>query len=156
MKRVRYNEVIFIGRTLMTFLCCTKQQYPEIYKHFRTIIMLQYFEHRKMNIENYLIENNHVNILEVGINTNVFTNINFIYMYVASRNYKNLDIIRMLLHNPRFDPSYGEQTPIFHACAFGCLEFVKMLATDPRVNLVYGLKTAIFHEQQEVVDFLKK
>jgi len=46
----------------------------------------------------------------------------------------NVEIVRLLLADPRFDPAANDQTPIQTACHHGNIEIVQLLLTDPRVD----------------------
>ena len=72
--------------------------------------------------------------------------------------YGHVDVVRLLLADPRVDPSAIGNRAIQDASEGGHVEAVRQLLADPRVgpNAKYGLavRMAIYHGHLEVVDLL--
>lgn len=56
---------------------------------------------------------------------------------------ESIDIIRMLMDDPRSDPSENDNEAILNAATYGDVEIVKMLLEDKRVNLSTATKEEI-------------
>ena len=57
----------------------------------------------------------------------------------------NLEIVRLLLQDPRVDPSARDQQPIKNACAYGNTAIVQLLLQDQRVNPSGSNTGSAFH-----------
>lgn len=109
----------------------------------------------------YVVKYNHLSIVKM-ILTNNFFNINpsmddNILIILASQN-GSVDMMKILLKDPRVDPSACENTAIIHASEKGNVEVVKLLLLDPRVNPSAGendaLVGAIFGKHMELFKLL--
>lgn len=59
-------------------------------------------------------------------------------LHIASK-YGNIEIVKLLLNDNRFDPNQKDDleyfTPLMYACIEGKIDVVKLLLNDPRVNI---------------------
>ena len=62
---------VLLDANLLTLLCYIKNDYHEIYKCFRTIIILQYYSSYNWSIIKRLCYNNNVNIIKIGVKFNI-------------------------------------------------------------------------------------
>ena len=64
-------------------------------------------------------------------NIDLYTNFS-VFMYACKK--AHLEVVRLLLKDPRVDPAIWDNAPISWACESGCLEVVRLLLQHPRVD----------------------
>jgi hypothetical protein len=69
--------------------------------------------------------------------------------------FNSAEVVKLLLTDPRVDPSFNENEPIYNASSNGHLSIVKMLVNDTRVNPQRGLVIAKKNGYDAVVNFLE-
>lgn len=72
--------------------------------------------------------------------------------------YPNVDLVNLLLSDPRVDPSVDSNLPLKLAVDYGNLDVVKRLLQDPRVDPTTNnsevIDIALLHNRTNIVDFL--
>ncbi len=102
------------------------------------------------------IQNGSTNAARLFLDAGVEIDYNNVFQSVLSHNY--VEIVKLLLADPRIDPGYADNICIKEASQHGFVEIVKALLADPRVdpsaNHNRALEYAMENEHHEIVILL--